>query len=104
MRKYPNRPPRGFSLLEILTGLAIISIVLAMGMLNYSTILPNYKANSAVDKLLYQLRSACERPISHRRKVQVQFGVTNEFPVPKLWFVRMQHSEPLSSVSPLPVY
>jgi prepilin-type N-terminal cleavage/methylation domain-containing protein len=87
MRKYPNRPQRGFSLLEILTGLAIISIVLAMGMLNYSTILPNYKANSAMDQLLYQLRSARERAISHRREVQVQFGGTNQLTVTELWLV-----------------
>jgi len=87
MRKYPNRPQRGFSLLEILTGLAIISIVLAMGMLNYSTILPNYKANSAMDQLLYQLRSARERAISHRREVQVQFGGTDQFTVTELWLV-----------------
>jgi len=87
MRKYPNRPQRGFSLLEILTGLAIISIVLAMGMLNYSTILPNYKANSAMDQLLYQLRSARERAISHRREVQVEFGGTNQFTVTELWLV-----------------
>jgi len=87
MREYPNRPQRGFSLLEILTGLAIISIVLAMGMLNYSTILPNYKANSAMDQLLYQLRSARERAISHRREVQVQFGGTNQFTVTELWLV-----------------
>ena len=87
MRKYSNRPQRGFSLLEILTGLAIISIVLAMGMLNYSTILPNYRANSAMDQLLYQLRSARERAISHRREVQVQFGGTNQFTVTELWLV-----------------
>ena len=87
MRQYSNRLQRGFSLLEILTGLAIISIVLAMGMLNYSTILPNYKANSAMDQLLYQLRSARERAISHRREVQVQFGGTNQFTVTELWLV-----------------
>src|SRR6266404_2269417 len=87
MRKYPNRPQRGFSLLEILTGLAIISIVLAMGMLNYSTILPNFKANSAMDQLLYQLRSARERAISHRREVQVQFIGTNQLQISELWIV-----------------
>jgi len=87
MRQYSNRLQRGFSLLEILTGLAIISVVLAMGMLNYSTILPNFKANSAMDQLLYQLRSARERAISHRREVQVQFGGTNQFTVTELWLV-----------------
>ena len=87
MRQYSNRLQRGFSLLEILTGLAIISVVLAMGMLNYSTILPNFKANSAMDQLLYQLRSARERAISHRREVQVQFGGTNQLTVTELWLV-----------------
>jgi len=56
-------------------------------MLNYSTILPNYKANSAMDQLLYQLRSARERAISHRREVQVQFGGTNQLTVTELWLV-----------------
>src|SRR5467141_4202291 len=87
MRQYSNRLQRGFSLLEILTGLAIISVVLAMGMLNYSTILPNYKANSAMDQLLYQLRSARERAISHRREVQVQFVGTNQLTVTEIWLL-----------------
>jgi len=87
MRQYSNRLQRGFSLLEILTGLAIISVVLAMGMLNYSTILPNFKANSAMDQLLYQLRSARERAIAHRREVQVQFVGTNQLTIKELWLV-----------------
>src|SRR6267378_8549998 len=87
MRPYPNCSQRGFSLLEILTAVAIISIVLAMGMLNYSTILPNFKANSAMDQLLYQLRSARERAIAHRREVQVQFGGTNQLTITELWLV-----------------
>ena len=97
MRQYSNRLQRGFSLLEILTGLAIISVVLAMGMLNYSTILPNFKANSAMDQLLYQLRSARERAISHRREVQVQFGGTNQLTITELWLVGT--APPASTVS-----
>ena len=85
MRQYSNRLQRGFSLLEILTGLAIISVVLAMGMLNYSSILPNFKANSAMDQLLYQLRSARERAIAHRREVQVQFIGTNQLQITEIW-------------------
>ena len=97
MRQYSNRLQRGFSLLEILTALAIISVVLAMGMLNYSTILPNFKANSAMDQLLYQLRSARERAISHRREVQVQFGGTNQLTITELWLVGT--APPASTVS-----
>ena len=87
MRPYSNRSQRGFSLMEILTAVAIISIVLAMGMLNYSTILPNFKANSAMDQLLYQLRSARERAISHRREVQVQFIGTNQLQITEIWLL-----------------
>jgi prepilin-type N-terminal cleavage/methylation domain-containing protein len=97
MRQYSNRLQRGFSLLEILTGLAIISVVLAMGMLNYSTILPNFKANSAMDQLLYQLRSARERAIAHRREVQVQFSGTNQLTITELWLVGT--APPASTVS-----
>jgi prepilin-type N-terminal cleavage/methylation domain-containing protein len=87
MRQYSNRSQRGFSLLEILTAVAIISIVLAMAMLNYGSILPNFKANSAMDQLLYQLRSARERAISHRREVQVQFVGNNQLTITEIWLV-----------------
>jgi prepilin-type N-terminal cleavage/methylation domain-containing protein len=87
MRQCSNRSERGFSLLEILTALAIISIILAMAMLNYGNILPNFKANSAMDQLLYQLRSARERAISHRREVLVQFVGTNQLTITEIWLV-----------------
>src|SRR6266852_4260345 len=87
MRPYSNRSQRGFSLMEILVAVAIISIILGMTMLNYSTVLPNYKANSAMDQLLYQLRSARERAISHRREVQVQFVGTNQLTVTEIWLL-----------------
>jgi len=87
MRQYSKRAQKGFSLLEILTALAIISIILAMAMLNYGSILPNFKANSAMDQLLYQLRSARERAIAHRREVQVQFVGTNQLTIKELWLV-----------------
>ena len=87
MRQYSKRAQKGFSLLEVLTALAIISIILAMAMLNYGSILPNFKANSALDQLLYQLRSARERAIAHRREVQVQFVGTNQLTIKELWLV-----------------
>ena len=71
--------------MEILVAVGVISIILGMTMLNYSTVLPNYKANSAMDQLLYQLRSARERAISHRREVQVQFIGTNQLQMSELW-------------------
>jgi type II secretory pathway pseudopilin PulG len=72
-------------LVEVLVAVGVISIVLAMAILNYGTILPNYKANSAMDQLLSQLRSARERAIAHRREVQVQFVGTNQLTITEIW-------------------
>src|SRR5437762_7283410 len=87
MRQYPVRLQPGYSLIEVLVAVAIISIILGMALLNYGSILPNLKANSAMDQLLYQLRSARERAISHRREVQVQFVGTNQLTVTEIWLV-----------------
>src|SRR2546421_3425228 len=87
MRQHPNRLQLGFSLMELLVAVAIISVILGMALLNYSSILPNFKANSAMDHLLYQLRSARERAIAHRREVQVQFVGTNQLTIKELWLV-----------------
>jgi prepilin-type N-terminal cleavage/methylation domain-containing protein len=97
MRQCSDRSQRGFSLLEILTALAIISVIMGMAMLNYGSILPNFKANSAMDQLLYQLRSARERAISHRREVQVQFVGTNQLTITELWLVGV--APPATTVS-----
>jgi prepilin-type N-terminal cleavage/methylation domain-containing protein len=85
MKQYSYRSQRGFSLLEILTGLAIISIILSMAILNYGSILPNFKANSAMDQLLYRLRSAREQAIAHRREVQVEFVGNNQIRITEIW-------------------
>ena len=74
-------------MLEILIAVAIIAVILGMALLNYSSILPNFKANSAMDQLLYQLRSARERAIAHRREVQVQFVGTNQLTITEIWLI-----------------
>ena len=97
MRQYPVRLQPGYSLIEVLVAVAIISIILGMALLNYGNILPNFKANSAMDQLLYQLRSARERAIAHRREVQVQFVGTNQLTITEIWLLGT--APPASTVS-----
>ena len=87
MTKRPTRKQTGFSLIESLVALGIISVVLAMAIINFGNMMPNAKANSAVDQLLYRLRSAREQAIAHRREVQVKFVGTNQLTIAELWLV-----------------
>ena len=97
MSQHPNRLQLGFSLMELLVAVAIISVILGMALLNYGNILPNFRANSAMDQLLYQLRSARERAIAHRREVQVQFVGTNQLTITEIWLLGT--APPASTVS-----
>ena len=85
MKQHVNTQQRGFSLLEALTAIAILMIVAGMAIINFSSVIPNAKANSAMDQLLYQLRSARARAIAHRREVQIQFVGTNQLTISEIW-------------------
>lgn len=85
MRRYSNKRQRGFSLLEGLLGIAIIGIVVTMSLAGFSYLSPSYNANSAMDQVLYRLRSAREQAIAHRHNVQVQFVGTNQITITELW-------------------
>jgi prepilin-type N-terminal cleavage/methylation domain-containing protein len=78
---------RGFSLLEVLVVVSLIMIVMGMAIMNFSSVMPNYRANSAMDQVLSQLRTARARAISHRIEVRVQFVGTNQMTLTEIWFV-----------------
>jgi len=78
---------KGYSLIEAMAALAVIAVVSGMTLLGFQTMLPNSRANSAVDQLLYQLRSARETAIAHRCEVQVQFLGNNQLTLTQIWFV-----------------
>ena len=66
MTKNAEREQTGFSAIEVLVAIAIISVVLVMALLNWTTLMPN---------------------IAHRHFVQVQFVGTNQLTISELWAV-----------------
>jgi type II secretory pathway pseudopilin PulG len=76
---------RGFSLVEGLIAIAIIMIVLGMAIMNTSSLLPIFKANSGMDQVLSQLRSARAKAIAHRIEIQVEFVGTNQMRMTEIW-------------------
>ena len=85
MKKHVSERQRGFSLLEALIAISIIMIVSGMAIFNFSSVIPNHKANSAMDQVLSQLRSARAKAIAHRCEVQIQFVGTNQLTISELW-------------------
>ena len=85
MKELVNERQRGFSLLEALVAISLIMIVSAMAIFNFSSVIPNHKANSAMDQVLSQLRSARATAIAHRCEVQIQFVGTNQITITEIW-------------------
>ena len=84
MRMHLSKLQRGFSLIEGLVAISLIMIVMAMALINFGTALPNAKANSAMNQMVYQLRSARARAIAHRREVQITFVGANQMTIAEL--------------------
>ena len=85
MKEHVSGQQRGFSLLEALVAIAILMVVAGMAIISFSSVVPNHKANSAMDQVLTQLRSARARAIAHRCEVQIQFVGTNQLTITEIW-------------------
>jgi prepilin-type N-terminal cleavage/methylation domain-containing protein len=75
-----SRSPRrdeGFSLLEILTVLAVIGITMAMAVMTTRTSLNAAKGDGAMHVLMATMRATRERAIADRRNIEIHFTGTN---------------------------
>jgi Tfp pilus assembly protein FimT len=79
--KQRHNSEQGFSLLEMIVVVGVTMIGLAMAVIQTSSLLPNLKANSAMDQLSSQLRAARDTAMTQRRQVEVQFVGNNQLTV-----------------------
>lgn len=64
-----TRPPAGFTLIELLIGIAIMSIVLALGMPSYKAWIQNTKIRTAAESIVYGLQIARAAAVSRNEDV-----------------------------------
>lgn len=79
-----NKDERGFSLLELMVVIGVISIGLAMAVIQTSSLGPSLKANSAMDQVFSKLRAAHDGAITQRRQFQLQFVGNNQINVTEI--------------------
>jgi prepilin-type N-terminal cleavage/methylation domain-containing protein len=79
--KSSHRNQHGFSLLEVTVVLGVTVIGLAMAIVQTSGLVPNLKANSAMDQVSTQLREARNTAMTQRRQVELQFVGNNQITV-----------------------
>jgi len=71
-----SQPGNGFSLIELVIGLAIVSMLLVMGLPAFTTYIQNTKLRTAAESFLAGVQSA--RGEAVRRNAQVQIILTND--------------------------
>jgi type II secretory pathway pseudopilin PulG len=70
-----NRKEQGFSLLETLIVIGVMFILAGITLIKSFGTMESYRANSAMDTVISQLRVARQLAISQRRSVQIAFNL-----------------------------
>jgi type IV pilus assembly protein PilA len=73
-----RRAKPGFSMIEVLIGLAIIGVVAGIAIIEIQPTLQRWHADNGMYEVLGQMRWARQESIAERRDIQVQFLGTNE--------------------------
>jgi type IV fimbrial biogenesis protein FimT len=76
---FPTRT-RGFTLIEMMIGLAILALLMMLGVPAFTTMLQNQKLRAGAESLLNGLQTA--RAEAVKRNVQAQFVLTNDEAAP----------------------
>ena len=78
MQNRSKRGQSGFTMLELVTVVAILMILMGFAVINTRTSSQNAKANAAAASVVSQMRAARELAIAMRRNVLVTFTAPNQ--------------------------
>ncbi len=80
----PRNAEAGFSLLEVLIGLVVLSAMMAVAVVAYQRMWPGIQANAALDGVESQLQMARQDALTERRTFEVQFQPPNQLTVSRI--------------------
>jgi prepilin-type N-terminal cleavage/methylation domain-containing protein len=92
------RLQRGYSLVELVTVVAIIMILSAFAVISTKVSTANSKANTAANAVTSQLRAARELAISKRRNVQIAFTAPNQI---QMTVLTLNGEAPAPAIAPV---
>jgi len=74
----------GFSLVELLIVISLLTIAIGIAILNSGSALPNMQANAAMNQVVEQVRTARESALAQRRNFQILFLGSNQIQLRRL--------------------
>jgi prepilin-type N-terminal cleavage/methylation domain-containing protein len=82
--KRNSNSSRGFSMIELLISILVMGIMIAITIIQMQPVVQQMHANTAMNLVLGQLRSARQLSIAQRRDIQIQFLGNNEIKITEL--------------------
>ena len=91
MKRQPQNRQSGFSLLELLLVVAVVSVIAATSVLSIQKLLVGHRSDAAANVVTSQLRAARQLAVTRRHNVQVTFNTAVAAPdfAPHITYVQM---------------